>query len=146
MKNVNVDSMNKEEVLSMMRFVKDFINTRTAAGILTEAESKEAYELYSRLENRLSEINHPEKQEEQSVKKVSYKEYDKALREAQKNVGDQVDLYEMGVSFERPISIGVNWSAIGTVTPDEAMKFAENIAKAAKLAQEFPYNGYMIEY
>lgn len=146
MKNVNVDSMNKEEVLSMMRFVKDFINTRTAAGILTEAESKEAYELYSRLENRLSEINHPEKQEEQSVKKVSYKEYDKALREAQKNVGDQVDLYEMGVSFERPVCIGVNWSAIGTVTPDEALAFAKDIAKAAKLAQEFPYNGYMIEY
>lgn len=146
MKNVNVDSMNKEEALSMMEFVRDFVNTRTAAGILTEAESKEAYELYSRLEDRLSEINHPEKQEEQSVKKVSYKEYDKALREAQKNVGDQVDLYEMGVSFERPVCIGVNWSAIGTVTPDEALAFAEDIAKAAKLAQEFPYNGYMIEY
>ena len=53
MKNVNVDSMNKEEALSMMEFVRNFVNTRTAAGILTEAESKEAYELYSRLEDRL---------------------------------------------------------------------------------------------
>lgn len=45
-----------------------------------------------------------------------------------------------------PVSLGVNWSAIGTVTPDEALAFAKDIAKAAKLAQEFPYNGYMIEY
>ena len=28
MKNVNVDSMNKEEALSMMEFVRDFVNTR----------------------------------------------------------------------------------------------------------------------
>lgn len=142
MKNVNVDSMNKEEALSMMDFVRDFVNTRTAAGILTEAESKEAYELYSRLEDRLYEIRHPEK----SVKKVSYQEYNKALCEVQKSVGDRVDIYDMGGSFGMPVSLGVNWSAIGTVTSDEALTFAEDVAKAAKLVQEFPYNGYMIEY
>lgn len=80
------------------------------------------------------------------MKKISYKEYDKTLREVQKSAGDKIDLYDMGGSFDRPISIGVNWSAIGTVTPDKALAFAEDIAKAAKLAQEFPYNGYMIEY
>ena len=141
MKNVNVDSMNKEEALSMMEFVRDFVNARTAAGILTEAESKEAYELYSRLEDRLYEIRHPEK----SVKKVPYQEYNKALCEVQKSVGDRVDIYDMGGSFGMPVSLGVNWSAIGTVTSDEALTF-EDVAKAAKLAQEFPYNGYMIEY
>lgn len=142
MKNVNVDSMNKEEALSMMEFVRNFVNTRTAAGILTEAESKEAYELYNRLEDRLYEIRHPEK----SVKKVSYQEYNKALCEVQKSVGDRVDIYDMGGSFGMPVSLGVNWSAIGTVTSDEALTFAEDVAKAAKLVQEFPYNGYMIEY
>ena len=85
---------------------------------------------------------HPEK----SVKKVSYQEYNKALCEVQKSVGDRVDIYDMGGSFGMPVSLGVNWSAIGTVTPDEALAFAKDIAKAAKLAQEFPYNGYMSEY
>ncbi len=41
-----------------------------------------------------------------------------------------------------PIQIGINWGAIGTVTPATAEDYAELIKEAAKLADGFKYNGY----
>lgn len=84
------------------------------------------------------------------MKRVSYEEYDKALSQARQKisetVGDGVQIYDMGGSFKRPVSLGVNWAAIGTVSPDRAEAFAEAIGKAAQIAKTFPYNGYQIEY
>ena len=44
------------------------------------------------------------------------------------------------------VSIGVNWYASGTVSPEKAEEFADLLKKAAKVAREFPYNGYRIEF
>lgn len=44
------------------------------------------------------------------------------------------------------VSIGVNWYASRTVPPEKAEEFAELLKKAAKVAREFPYNGYRIEF
>lgn len=40
----------------------------------------------------------------------------------------------------------VNWAAIGSVTCDEALAFAETVSKAGELAKSFKYNGYKAVY
>jgi len=44
------------------------------------------------------------------------------------------------------IELGVNWSAIGTVTVDNAEAFIKVLTKATELAKNFKYNGYKIHY
>lgn len=85
------------------------------------------------------------------MKKVSYHEYNKALRELQERFGRQVMVMDMGSTLERRgIEMGVNWAAIGAaigaVKPEEAEAFAELLTEAAKAARDFPYNGYQIDY
>lgn len=81
------------------------------------------------------------------MKKVSYHEYNKALRELQERIGRQVMVMDMGSTLERRgIEMGVNWAAIGAVKPEEAEAFAELLTEAAKAARDFPYNGYQIDY
>lgn len=41
---------------------------------------------------------------------------------------------------------GVSWPSIGTVPPEEAKKFAEEVARAAAAAAAFPYNGYVYTF
>ena len=55
-------------------------------------------------------------------------------------------LYNMGGQPLPSVKIGVNWYASGTVPPDSAEEFAELLKKAAKIAREFPYHGYRIEF
>ena len=45
-----------------------------------------------------------------------------------------------------PIRLGVNWSAIGAVPADQAAACGAAISKAADLASNFCYTGYMLEY
>lgn len=40
----------------------------------------------------------------------------------------------------------VNWAAIGSVTCDKALVFAETVRKASELAKAFKYNGYKAVY
>ena len=56
-----------------------------------------------------------------------------------------VEIYELS-SLDEAIRLGVNWPAKGTVPPEEAAKFAEEITRAAAAAAAFPYNGYVIDY
>lgn len=78
------------------------------------------------------------------MKKVFYREYEKAFRELSSKFED-IELYNMN-GFGSPICIGVNWYAAGTVSPDEAISFASKIVDAANAAKNFQYNGYEIEY
>lgn len=48
--------------------------------------------------------------------------------------------------WKRPRVMQVNWAAIGTVMPDEAAKFGKALMVAAKLAENFAYNGYKVYY
>ena len=88
------------------------------------------------------------------TKKVNYKEYREALREAryelQKTANELgivrgVELYEINMDFD-PVEMGVNWSAFGTVTGDEALKFSSLLGKAVEIAISFKYNGYIVDY
>ena len=40
----------------------------------------------------------------------------------------------------------VRWAAVGSVTCDEALAFAETVSKASELAKSFKYNGYKAVY
>lgn len=40
----------------------------------------------------------------------------------------------------------MNWAACGTVLPKDAAKFGDRLLDAAMAAEEFLYNGYVIDY
>lgn len=86
------------------------------------------------------------------TKKVSWQEYSHLLSKQQKKINDfigfgKITLREKGDKIKHPeIDIQVSWASIGTVTATEALKFADAIRYAAKLAEDFPYNGYVIDY
>lgn len=81
------------------------------------------------------------------MKKVSYQDYENALVKAIESIGcKDISLYNMGGQPLPSVKIGVNWYASGTVSPEKAEEFADLLKKAAKVAREFPYNGYRIEF
>jgi len=57
-----------------------------------------------------------------------------------------VQFYNMAGILERTVQLGVNWGAIGTVAPEKAEAFAEELKAAAQEAKTFKYNGYTIVY
>lgn len=81
---------------------------------------------------------------------VPYSEYKRALHELldQFTVWPRrVELFEMPrYGNDQPIRIGVNWSACGTVDPAEAREFLCLLEEAIEQAEDFPYNGYMIDW
>jgi hypothetical protein len=80
-------------------------------------------------------------------KKVSYLDFDQALRELQEKFGERrIQISEIYEGFGAPIHLGVNWSAIGTVSAEEAVEFAGKLTAAAEAAANFKYNGYVITY
>ncbi len=48
--------------------------------------------------------------------------------------------------IDAPIEIVVNWTDMGNHSVDEAESFAKVLIKAAELARNFKYNGYVIVY
>ena len=82
-------------------------------------------------------------------KTVSYRTYSLALSklQAELDLDRTITVYDMGSHFgNEPIRLGVNWSAIGTVPASEAVDFAQRLMDAAKAAEGFEYNGYVVTY
>lgn len=88
--------------------------------------------------------------------KISYEEYCEARNEMQKELREFADqLFPQKGSryveiytdfwFGKGIESQVNWSAIGSVSAEEAIKFAQLLTKAAELAKNFKYNGYKVD-
>lgn len=44
------------------------------------------------------------------------------------------------------VQLGVNWSAIGTVSPEKALAYGQALVKASEVCKDFFYNGYEITY
>ena len=86
----------------------------------------------------------------QEIKTVSYKEYSRELSKLQRKYGNgrsHVEIFEMGGIYEdSTIQVGVNWAAIGTVSPEETEEFAHALLKAAEDCRNFKYNGYVIDW
>ena len=57
MKDININTLNKEQTLSLIEIIYDFINTRTAAGLLKPEESESAWNMYGKLVNHLKQLN-----------------------------------------------------------------------------------------
>lgn len=85
------------------------------------------------------------------VRTVPYDDYKQALDELQGqftcDYPRRVELFEMPRwGADDPIRIGVNWSAVGTVSTEEARDFLQLLEEAIELAEDFPYNGYVIDW
>lgn len=78
------------------------------------------------------------------MKTVSYRVYCKALNDLNSKF-QHVMLCDMS-NDDAPVSIGVNWYSIGTVTTEKADEFAKELKEAIKAAKNFRYNGYEIKY
>ena len=57
----------------------------------------------------------------------------------------RVEIYDFECGIA-PIRLGVNWSAIGTTSPEDTRAFAELLRIAADLAESFKYNGFVVDY
>lgn len=86
------------------------------------------------------------------VKKVSWENYRRLLAKEQRKIDemvgfDTITLCERGGTLNHPeIDIQVSWASIGAVPVEVALEFASAIRYAAKLAEDFPYNGCVIDY
>lgn len=71
-----------------------------------------------------------------------------ALRKVQdeNRIHGNVEVFELRPSPDGAVHLGVSWPSIGTVPPEEAKKFAEEVARAAAAAAAFPYNGYVYTF
>lgn len=59
-----------------------------------------------------------------------------------------IHLYDktMVLDVESPILYGVNWAALGTQSTEDTKKFAENLMKATKIAEELNKLELVIDY
>ena len=83
-------------------------------------------------------------------KKVSYRDFCYELNKLQEKYCSDGDIYIADMSGftpdDAPVNLGINWAAIGSVTPDEADIFADRLKVAAEACRNFKYNGYIIDY
>ena len=86
----------------------------------------------------------------QEIKTVSFEEYRRELSKLQKKYGkgnSRVEIFPMDSIYEDSgIQMGVNWAAIGTVSPEKAEEFARTLSEAIEDCRNFKYNGYVIDW
>ena len=89
----------------------------------------------------------------QEIKTVNYREYRRELSELQRkyerrgNNGSHIGIFELSDALENSsIRMGVNWAALGTVSPEETEEFAHTLLEAAEDCRNFKYNGYVIDW
>ena len=86
----------------------------------------------------------------QEIKTVSFEEYRRELSKLQKKYGkgnSHVEIFPMDSIYEDSgIQMGVNWAAIGTVSPEKAEEFARTLSEAIEDCKNFKYNGYVIDW
>ena len=86
----------------------------------------------------------------QEIKTISFEEYRRELSKLQKKYGkgnSRVEIFPMDSIYEDSgIQMGVNWAAIGTVSPEKAEEFARTLSEAIEDCKNFKYNGYVIDW
>lgn len=86
----------------------------------------------------------------QEIKTVSFEEYRREqykLQRKYRNRNSHIEIFELsGALMDSPIQMGINWAAIGTVSPEEAEEFAHTLLEAAEDCRNFKYNGYVIDW
>lgn len=82
----------------------------------------------------------------ENIKTVNMDDVREEVDRVNENLKDT--LVEISVSRDSNgiVVTKVNWAAIGRVTCDNALAFAETVTKACELAKAFKYNGYKAVY
>lgn len=75
-------------------------------------------------------------------KLVTYAEYQRVLHETCAGLDSR--MWVVNIGHNDTVQMGVNFSAIGDVTPEDAIAYAQEIQRAAQLAANFPLNGCRI--
>lgn len=78
------------------------------------------------------------------MKTVNYYDYLDALDALRAGIDRRIEIRNMRT--DNIIEMGVNFCALGAIKPADAIKYAQNIQRAAELAADFPLNGYRITY
>ena len=83
------------------------------------------------------------------MKKVNVKVYGAALDALQEQFSAEDGIRIHNCNFARqgtPVRMGVQWASFGTKSPAEAADYANRILDAAMAAENFVYNGYVVDY
>ncbi len=83
------------------------------------------------------------------MKKVNWKVYNEALGalQAQFTEWDGIRIFDRNFAQQgAPVRLGVQWASLGLKSPEEAAKYANRILDAAMAAENFVYNGYVVDY
>lgn len=78
-------------------------------------------------------------------KRVKYSDYCNELDKLREKFPG-INFYTVSLGHKDPIQMGVNWPAMGTKSPSATAAFAEKLGNAALAAEDFKYNGYVIDY
>lgn len=83
------------------------------------------------------------------MKKVNVNVYREALEalQAQFSADDGIQIHDCNFCQPGvPVKMGVQWASFGTKSPAEAAEYANRILDAAMAAENFVYNGYVVDY
>ncbi len=84
------------------------------------------------------------------MKKVNVLVYNDELEALQaqfSNEDDGIQIFNRNSLWsDAPVSLGVQWASFGTKSPAEAAEYANRILDAAMAAENFVYNGYVVDY
>lgn len=83
------------------------------------------------------------------MKKVNWKVYNEALGALQAQFAKWDGIRIFNTNFGRqdaPVRLGVQWASLGLKSPAEAAEYANRILDAAMAAENFVYNGYVVDY
>lgn len=78
------------------------------------------------------------------MKTVLYRDFVKAVTDAQSGLGKHIML--VNLNQNDIVQMGVNFFSLGDMRPLDALGYANEIRKAAKVADDFPLNGCQIVY
>lgn len=83
------------------------------------------------------------------MKTVNWKVYGEALDALQAQFSAEDGIRIHNCNFGRqdaPVRLGVQWGSLGIKSPAEAAEYANRILDAAMAAENFVYNGYVVDY
>lgn len=87
------------------------------------------------------------------IKRVNCREYELAYDEMVEKFNSLTGMdgsrriqFYFDEAYGEPGTMSVNWAAIGTTTPEEALEFGKALMVAATLAAGFKFNGYKRSY
>lgn len=83
------------------------------------------------------------------MKKVNWKVYNEAMAALTKQFTAWDGIRIHNCNFSRPdlpVRLVVQWASLGTKSPAEAAEYANRILDAAMAAENFVYNGYVVDY